>query len=224
MDNEINSSSIVYNETYISGSKLSEYVSVGDFSKVLNSELSLHVRIDRNNHIDKCKIGRYSYTGKNSTLINCNIGAFCSISWNVSIGGANHDYNRMTQHSFLYDSSIGLTPASDKKSYDRFADSLSIGNDVWIAVGAVIMRGVTIGDGAVVGANSVVTKDVPAYAIVVGSPARIIKYRFTNEVIELLLKIRWWEWPKEKIVKNYKALSAEPNPKNLYRLLKSDTI
>ena len=77
--------------------------------------------------------------------------------------------------------------------------NITIGNDVWIGYEAVILSGVTIGDGAIIGTRSVVTKDVPPYTIVGGAPARVIKKRFSDDVIEKLLKIKWWNWPVEKI-------------------------
>jgi len=218
--NKINPTVQIYKEVEIINSTIFENSSVGDFSRIKKSFLAENVTIDRNNYIDESNISRFSYTGKNTTIIGCSVGAFCSISWNVSIGGANHDYKRVAQHSFLYNSNIGLMPAGVNKAYDRFSDALKIGNDVWIASGAVITRGLTIGDGAVIGANSVVTKDIPPYAVVVGSPARIIKYRFTKEVIELLLKLGWWDWPQEKIKSNFRMLSSEPNAIELSRFLK----
>lgn len=83
-----------------------------------------------------------------------------------------------------------------------------IGNDVWICQRAVIISGVTIGDGAVIGANAVVTKDVPPYAVVGGSPARILKYRFPKNTIEKMLAIRWWEWDDEKIKREADLLAG----------------
>ncbi len=81
-----------------------------------------------------------------------------------------------------------------------------IGNDVWFGYGSTIMPAVKIGDGAIIGSKAVVTKAVPPYAIVAGNPAKIIKSRFTDEIIEELLKIKWWDWSKEKISRNIKAI------------------
>ena len=146
------------------------------------------------------------------------VGQFCSISWNVSIGGANHDYSRVTQHSFLYNEHDGLRPEQNA-AYDRFSAPVIIGHDVWIASGAVITRGVTIGNGAVIAANAVVTRDVPAYAIVAGSPARAIKKRFSDDIIELLQKINWWDWSVEDIKRHYSILSQQPSIESLKTLL-----
>lgn len=211
---------VTYRDVSVSGTDADENVTIGDFSKVKDSKLLYAVRIDRNNGVYSSSIGRYSYTGKNTIIMHADIGAFCSISWNVTIGGANHDYTRICQHSMLYDEHSRVRPNGIDKCYDRFSDSLTIGNDVWIAAGAVITRGVKIGDGAVIAANAVVTKDVPSYAIVAGSPAKIIKYRFTPNIIELLTQLRWWEWPVGKIKQHYALLSEQPDRERLVALLK----
>ena len=93
------------------------------------------------------------------------------------------------------------------KAWDKKGD-IVIGNDVWIGYEAVIMAGVTIGDGAVIGARAVVTKDVPPYTIVGGVPAKPIRRRFPEDVISDLLKIRWWDWPEEKIQMNIQAIQS----------------
>ncbi|GEB69779.1 Putative acetyltransferase [Pseudoalteromonas carrageenovora] len=210
----------IYKYSRVKESAVHDKSSVGDNSRVDFSTLHKNVRIDRNNHIFQSLISRYTYTGMNTVIMHASIGSFTSISWNVSIGGANHDYNRTTQHSFLYNDIDNIRASSESAPYDRFEAPVSVGNDVWIAAGAVVTRGVVIGDGAVVGANAVVTKDVPPYSIVAGSPAKIIKYRFSAEIIELLLKIKWWEWPIEKIKANYSLLAEQPSAKGLKEILR----
>ena len=120
------------------------------------------------------------------------LGKYCSISWNVSIGGANHDYHKVSTQPFCFKPKFGFTEIEGE--YSSFEDSLTIGNDVWIGSGSTILRGVTVGDGAVIGASSVVTEDVPAYSIVVGNPGKIIKYRFSMDIIWVLKSISWWNW------------------------------
>ena len=210
----------IYMLSRIKESTLHDNVSVGDFSRVDFSTLFESVRVDRNNHIFQSLLSRYTYTGMSTVIMHASIGSFTSISWNVSIGGAEHDYSRMTQHSFLYNKVDNIRPNSTSIPYDRFEKPLSVGNDVWIAAGAVINRGVKVGDGAVIGANSVVTKDVPPYAIVAGSPAKVLKYRFQQEVIDILLKIKWWDWPVEKIKENYIVLSQAPTVEKLKAFLR----
>ncbi|HKO89093.1 MAG TPA: CatB-related O-acetyltransferase, partial [Burkholderiales bacterium] len=191
----------------------------GNFSRVDHSDIAKRARIDRNNHLLHARMGRHSYTGMNTVLMHANIGSFCAISWNVSIGAPDHDYRRIVQHSFLYNEHDQLRPAGESIAYDRFSEPLTIGHDVWIAAGVSIRRGVTIGDGAVVGANSVVTKNVPPYTVVTGAPARPVKTRFNPEIIDLLLQLRWWEWEDEKIREHYDLLSSQPDLLRLKALL-----
>lgn len=123
------------------------------------------------------------------------IGNFCSIAsdaW-ILMGGEHHT-EWVTTYALFYDL---LTPTGFK--FSKTKGDIVIGNDVWIGSGACILSGVTIGDGAVIGARTVVAKDIPPYAIAVGNPARVIKYRFDSETIEKLLKIQWWNWSDEEI-------------------------
>lgn len=129
---------------------------------------------------------------------NLNIGSFCSISDGVSVLlFAEHRIDTITTFpfAFLADWRIG-TPGAFSKG------DVNIGNDVWIGKGVTILSGVTIGDGVVIGAEAVVAKDVPPYAVVVGNPGRIVKYRFSKKKIKELLEIKWWLWSDEKIRDN----------------------
>lgn len=221
-DSRIDDSALLYRAARVRGSVLEASVTVGDFSRVDNSLLMNNCRIDRQNQIFSSKLGKYSYTGMNTVVMGANVGAFCSISWNVTIGGAEHDTSRVTQHAFLYNETDRLRPTKAKPPYDRFADEVLIGNDVWIAAGAVVLRGIQIGDGAVVGANAVVTKDVPPYAVVVGNPAKIVKYRFDNAIINALSLLKWWQWDDQKIKEHYSLLSQSPDLENLNKIIASD--
>lgn len=221
-NSKVDKSSKIYYKANVIDSTIGANSTIGDFTKIQNSNLSNNIVIDKNNYIDSSNIDMYTYTGKNTYIIHSNLGKYNSISWNVTIGGANHDYKRMTQHSFVYNNWSNLRSQNEEISYNRFKDSLEIGNDVWIATGAVITRGVTIGDGAVIGANAVVTKDVPPYAIAVGNPAKVIKYRFDEETINLMQKLKWWDWDTNKIRKNYSLLSNEPKIDDLKKLLEEE--
>ena len=125
------------------------------------------------------------------------IGSFCSIARNVSIGTGSHPLTALTTHSLVHrecyteDGSIGIAP-EHRVEFEQHRP-VTIGNDVWIGLNAVIMDGITIGDGAVVGTNAVVTKDVPPYAIVVGLPAKVLRYRFDEKTIARLQKSRWFD-------------------------------
>lgn len=207
-NSEIDDTAKVYNHTRIISSKLEEHVVVADFARVLHSELGKHSRAERNNVINHSKIGRYTYFGMNSVVSQSTIGQFCSCSWGITIGPPEHDYTRVTSHEFLYSDKYNIRPANTPPAYNQYPKRTTIGNDVWIGADAVITNGITIGDGAVIGANTVVTKDVQPYAIVVGTPAKVIKYRFADNIIEELLKIKWWDLPIEFIQENYKLFEA----------------
>ncbi len=142
------------------------------------------------------KIGAYTSIGRNTNVINAEIGKFCSISWNVTIGATQHYVNKCSTHSFAYISQFDFV---DKD--ERIETLTKVGNDVWIGVNAVILPGVEIGNGVIIGAGSVVTKNIEDYSIVVGAPGRIIKKRFNERFIEILNKIKWWDWEKS-IIKN----------------------
>lgn len=200
----------IYRHAYVKNTELGDSCSIGDYSRIEDSRMSEHVIIQRNNMIYSGDIGRYTYTGRNTTIWHSQIGAFCSLSWNVSIGGANHDYTRVTTHSFIYSGDFGLLPP-DEEIYDRFSTPCIIGNDVWIAANACICRGAIVGNGAVIAAGSVVTKDVEPYTIVGGVPARPIKKRFSEDIIQRLEKICWWELPADVIKDNFQCFNSVPD-------------
>lgn len=135
------------------------------------------------------------------------IGKFCMIASDVKfiMNGANHLTNAISAFPFAIFGN-DWTNAMDNKSYPQKGDII-IGNDVWIGYNATIMSGVTIGDGAIIAANSTVIKDVEPYTIVGGNPAKIIKKRFSEEIINKLVDLKWWNWDIEKITKNVQNLS-----------------
>ncbi len=186
----------LYRDVTIKDSTLGMYVSIGDFSIVRSSHLSDKVEIGRRNTIDHTDIDSHTYTGEFCIIKYCHIGKYCAISWNVSIGGANHDIH-----------SLSITPLSriyedEMLTYRSFLDQgVDIGNDVWIGAGAHVLRGVKIGDGSIVAANAVVTHNVEPYSIVAGVPAKKIGQRFNDDIINRLLKIKWWNWSEEKLIK-----------------------
>ena len=147
------------------------------------------------------EIGSWSYGnpkilewGDNTSL---KIGKYCSIAEQVQILlGGEHRTDWVTTFPFP-----AFWPIDKPYAHARSKGDVIIGNDVWIGYGALILSGVKIGDGAVVGARAIVAKDVPPYAIVVGNPAKIIKYRFGPQQIKKLLAIAWWDWPEEEIIK-----------------------
>jgi len=142
------------------------------------------------------------------------IGNFCSFATGVQILlSGEHHYEYISSFPFVCnpDFNINADPTKETEniaSYIKSKGDVTIGNDVWVGWNAMIMSGVTIGDGAVIGAGSVVTKDVEPYAIVGGTPARIIKKRFDDETIKRLLEIKWWNWDLQKIKENIYLLNS----------------
>lgn len=145
------------------------------------------------------KIGAFTYQSLYGNIHHAEIGRYCSLSQNVQIGRTQHPTDWLSSSLFQYRSNpFGwgkyLKGSIDTVDFEKRLLKTTIGNDVWMGLNAYIKEGVTIGDGAIIGASSVVTKDVPPYAIVVGSPARILRYRFDDNTIERFLKLKWWDY------------------------------
>lgn len=167
---------------------------LGRAVKITKSQLGKHVIIYGNTTVLMSKINSYSYIGGSSKVSRTTIGKFCSIGENVRIGLGKHPLSCQSTYPGFYTNNFDLYGI--KKEYDcpiSEYEEITIGNDVWIGTSAIILDGVNIGDGAVIAAGAVVTKDVPPYAIVAGVPAKIIKYRFSEEKILHLLKEKWWD-------------------------------
>lgn len=156
-----------------------------------------------------CQFGYGSYVHKNSVLKNVKVGRFCAIGEDVNIRLFEHPTSLVSVSPCFYRKEHTLETFVDEDfyedlKYDAEGNSVVVGNDVWIGQGVSIKSGITIGDGAVIGTGAVVTRDVAPYAVVGGVPARIIRYRFTKEQINALLKIRWWDREKEWFGENGK--------------------
>ena len=169
-------------EIYVKPTIKNPNIIVGDFTYIADSEFESHVT------------HHYDFIG--DKLI---IGKFCQIAAGVEfvMNGANHQMNAVSTFPFYTLEGWKMNPpaASDMP----FKGDTVIGNDVWIGQNATILPGVHIGDGAIIGANSVVGSDVEPYTIVVGNPAEVIRYRFDEELTELLLEFKWWDKPTEEI-------------------------
>lgn len=192
---------------------------IGEYSRVRRSKLGCYVRIDRQNLIQDSIIGDYAYTGPFDMIFRSNIGKYCSISYGVTIGPPEHNYHRLSMHPFIHLSNYNILGAEEIIVSDKQDKPCNIGNDVWIGCNATILRGVTIGDGAIVAANALVNKDVPPYAIVGGVPAKILKYRFSEVIIAKLLQLKWWNFPIEKIRKNRHLFTEDLTEQSLDQIL-----
>ncbi|MDZ5698182.1 DapH/DapD/GlmU-related protein [Chelativorans sp. M5D2P16] len=159
-------------------------------------------------------LGDFSYFERHAEGIYAEIGKFCSIAANTRINALEHPLERVTTHKVSYRPNeyfryLGVDTGFRARRRER---RVVIGNDVWIGHGAVVMPGVHVGDGAVVGANAVVTRDVAPYEIVAGVPARLVRQRFAPKLAERLQALRWWDWPLETLfnaVADMQALDVE---------------
>ena len=210
-------------EARISERAVVKQSSIGDGSTVdhdsviLKSVLGTNVDIEKRNLIRDAVIGDMTYTGADTSIMWAEVGKYCCISRLVDIGGNEHDYHAVSMMpAYRLESRLG---GKLKKHPDE--EKIKIGNDVWIGAGAIVVRkeGLEIGNGAVLGAGAVVTKSVPPYAIVAGVPARIIGWRFPENVIALLQELAWWDWEPEKVLEKLPLLTSEPKEEELKELL-----
>ena len=174
-------------------------ITVGDYT-MYNDFVNEPVGFERNNVL-------YHYPINRDRLI---IGKFCSIACGAKFlfNSANHTLSSLSTYPFpLFFEEWGLEKRNVAASWDNKGD-IVIGNDVWIGYEAVIMAGVTIGDGAIIGARAVVTKDVPPYTVAGGIPAKPIKKRYPEETIAALSELKWWDWPENRIAQNLHAIQA----------------
>ena len=174
-------------------------ITVGDYT-MYNDFVNDPVGFEKNNVL-------YHYPINRDRLI---IGKFCSIACGAKFlfNSANHTLSSLSTYPFpLFFEEWGLEKRNVAESWDNKGD-IVLGNDVWIGYEAVIMAGVTIGDGAIIGARAVVTKDVPPYMVAGGIPAKPIKKRYPEETIAALSELKWWDWPENRIAQNLHAIQA----------------
>lgn len=177
-----------------------------------STELSGNVYIGFGSVVAAGKVGKYTFINDYS-LIDRNvssIGSFCSIAYNTRIGLGGHPTDWVSTHPFAYQKKYNFRMDDIPFESNTNTETI-IGNDVWIGANATILAGVKIGDGAIVGAHSLVTKDVEPYSIVIGSPARHLRSRFDDKTISALKDLKWWEWDQEKIKANIDLFN---NPEN----------
>lgn len=176
-------------------SGIGEHVSISPKAVTRNSILQDYARLKDYAELIDSTLGAYSYISQNSLVNKTVVGKFCSIGHGTYIGLWEHNMAVTTHSFYLYETSGGFVKGY--KNYDKCVLSTTIGNDVWVGANSVILKGRTIGDGAIVGAGSVVTRDVPPYAIAVGNPAKIVKYRFDAADVEFLCRLKWWNAPRD---------------------------
>ncbi len=172
--------------------------SVSLSSVVHDSRIDKKASIRKKVRVYHSKIDKYTYVCRNTIIQNTAVGAFCSISEDCSIGMPSHPTHMVSTSPVFLGGSNYLHKNFSKIPYED-CPITRIGNDVWIGAGVKIKSGVRIGDGAIIAAGAVVTKNVPAYTIVGGIPAQVIRKRFSDDVIDALEKSSWWKWDEKDL-------------------------
>ncbi len=180
------------NAAYGSKIIIEDNVTLKPFNKNNTLKIEDCITICKNCIIHSNSIGKYTYISQGCTIYASKIGSFCSIGSYIGINQARHPINNVSTHGFFYKPQYGIVEHSNVGLQD-----VRIGHDVWIGFGSYVSGGVNIGTGAIIGAHSVVTKDVPPYAIAMGAPAVVKRYRFEQDIIQSILKTKWWEWEDE---------------------------
>lgn len=179
------------------------HVMLGFYSTLRKVELGEKVYIGNNCTIFNAQIGCHSYCNDNTHIQNATIGKYSSIGAEVYIGIGSHPTNLVSTHPAFYSNNKAFETYSDDMYFEEYRKCM-IGNDVWIGSRCTILNNIMIGDGAIVAYGAVVTKNVLPYSIVGGVPAKHIKFRFDEVVVNELLNIKWWELRDEFFRKNYK--------------------
>lgn len=196
------------------GTKLGHTPHLHDDVAATDATYGRYVEIGKGTRLAHCEIGDYSYCDRFCDIANTTVGKFANIASFVRIGATDHPLERASLHHFMYRSADYWEDADhDADWFDkRRARRSVIGHDTWIGHNAQIKPEVTIGTGAVVASGSVVTKDVPDYAIVAGVPAKLIRLRQPAEIAARLIALAWWDWDHDRMraaLPDFRALSAE---------------
>ncbi len=182
-------------------------------ASVRASTFGRYCEVGARTKVAESSFGDYAYVVNDSDIIYTDIGKFCSIAAHTRINPGNHPLERVALSHFTYRSSAYDMGPDDGSFFDwRRSFRCVMGNDVWIGHGAVVLPGVKLGNGAAVGAGAIVTKDVPPFAIVVGNPGKVLRYRFQPAIIAALERIAWWDWPHERLrsgLADFRAMSAQ---------------
>jgi len=167
-------------------------------SSIVNSKIHKTSKVESGSHIVNCNFDKHSFCGYDCEMIYCDVGSFCSIANNVKVGGGVHPIDWISTSPVFYEGRDSVKAKFSEHKRPPIKRT-TIGHDVWVGQSAIIKQGVTIGTGAVIGMGSVVTKSVEPYTIVAGCPAKVIRKRFDDEIINKLLEIKWWDLSENKL-------------------------
>ncbi|KIZ33750.1 MULTISPECIES: chloramphenicol acetyltransferase [Rhodopseudomonas] len=183
----------------MAGHKLSTTPTIDPSARLTDSTLGAYCEVGARTSLLEVTMGNYSYVVNDSQIAYATIGKFCSIAAMTRINPGNHPMQRASQAHFTYRASAYFEGECDDAAFFdwRCQHHVHIGHDVWIGHGAIVLPGRNIATGAVVAAGAIVTKDVPAYTIVAGNPARIIRRRFSESTADRLAALGWWDWDHE---------------------------
>jgi len=178
---------------------------------VRDSRLGAYTEVGARTTLAEVEMGDYSYVVHDAQIIYATIGRFCSIASHTRINPGNHPLERVALNHFTYRASAYGLGADDVGFFDwRRGHRVTLGHDVWLGHGVIVLPGISIGTGAAIGAGTVVTKDIPPFAVVVGNPGRVLRFRFPEAVRESLLRIAWWDWPRDRLADALAAMRALP--------------
>ncbi|MGE0147309.1 MAG: hypothetical protein AB7R87_07985 [Parvibaculaceae bacterium] len=194
--------------------RLSETPYLHDGAAVVGSTLGRYVEIGMGARVTESTLGDYSYTDRYADIAYSILGKFVNVAAFARINPGEHPYRRASLHHFMYRSEYYWPEEENEEAVFHWRRSRGavIGHDTWLGHGSVIMTGVTVGDGAIVGSLSVVTRDVAPYAIVAGAPARFIKWRHPEAIARRLREFAWWDWDHaalRRALKDFRALPVE---------------
>ncbi len=195
----------IYRDVVVRNSVIGDKSILADDCFITNSNIGTYAKIERRSMLFNVKIGTCCNVGFNSVVRNCTIGDYSGFAWNASIGGAQHPQHTISMRFIAFDKWYDFIDEEEEKrimadeTFNWYHGAVTVKNDVWGGAGVHVMRGVTVEDGAILGAGSVVTKNVGPYEIWAGVPAKKISQRFSDEIISEMLELEWWKWPREFI-------------------------
>ena len=178
-----------------------------------NAKLGRFTEIKERVAFSDSELGDYSYVERHAEVIYSHIGKFCAIAANARVNALEHPLERVSQHKITYRANeyfLGAKLDSEFRAR-RQGKRVETGHDVWIGHGAIIKPGVKVGHGAVVAAGAIVTRDVQAYAIVAGVPAKFMRWRFEPKISERIISLAWWDWKHDRLalaIEDMRLLSA----------------